>query len=106
MMLMINSLISRNPFKNWITLAIKQILSWLIMNPKQRFNMATKKVVSILNEVRKSMLDFYTYHETIFKLTKNCKPERLVKMPWSYSKHSKSVENQYNEQLDTQDARD
>ena len=51
------------------------------MNPKQRFNMATKKVVSILNEVRKSMLDFYTYHETIFKLTKNCKPERLVKMP-------------------------
>ena len=73
-MLMINSLISRNPFKNWITLTIKQILSWLIINPKHRFNMATKKVVSILNEVRKSMLDFCTYHETIFKLTRNYKP--------------------------------
>lgn len=74
MMLMINFLISRNSFKNWITLTIKQILSGLIMNPKQRFNMATKKVVSILNEVRKSMLDFYTYHETSFKLTKSYKP--------------------------------
>ena len=27
-----------------------------------------KRVVSILNEIAKFMFDFYTYHETMFKL--------------------------------------
>ena len=42
----------------------------MIINPKQRPNMATqKRVVSILNEIRNCLLGFYFHRETIFKMT-------------------------------------
>ena len=59
----------------------------MINKPKERLN----RVVSILNEIRNSMLDFYTYCETFSKLIKNYQPQRLGKVLNKYSKHSKSV---------------
>ena len=44
------------------------------MKPKERLNVMAKEVVSILNEIRKSMLDFYIYYETNFKLTERYQP--------------------------------
>ena len=59
-----------------------------------------KKVVSILNEIKNYVLDFYFHHETVFKLTKKYQPQRLDKVLNKYSKHSKlfrDSEDQFNE---------
>ena len=50
-----------------------------------------KRVRSILNEIRKSMLDPYTYHRIIFKLIEKYQTQRSDKVPRKYSKRSKSV---------------
>ena len=39
-----------------------------------------KKVVSILNEIRESILDFYVHYDSIFKLTKKYHSQRLDKL--------------------------
>ena len=41
-----------------------------------------KRVVSILNEIRKSILDFYVHYDSIFKLTKKYHSQRLDKALW------------------------
>ena len=51
----------------------------------------TKRVVSVLNDIRKSLFDLYTYHETIFKLTEKYQPHIIVKMPRKYSKCRRSI---------------
>ena len=43
----------------------------MVLNPKQIEYKVKKRVVSILNETRNSLVDFYLHHETILKLTKN-----------------------------------
>ena len=50
-----------------------------------------KRVVSILNKVKNFVLDFYLNRETILKLSKKYKPQRLDKVLSKYSKYSKSV---------------
>ena len=50
-----------------------------------------KKVVSILNEIKNSILDFYLHRETIFKLIKKYQPQRLDEVFSKYSKHNRSV---------------
>ena len=50
-----------------------------------------KRVVSILNAIKNSVLDFYHNPETISKLIKMHQPQRLDKVFSKYSKHSKSV---------------
>ena len=73
----------------------------MVVNPEQRSNKTGKKrLLSILNKIRKSILDFYVPHETIFKLIKKYKPQKLDKVLTKYSKHSRSageIEDQYNE---------
>ena len=65
----------------------------MVVNPEQRSNKTGKKrVVSILNKIRKSILDF--------KLIEKYKPQKLDKVLTKYSKHSRSageIEDQYNE---------
>ena len=50
-----------------------------------------KTVPSILNAVKNSLLYFYLYRETIFKLIKKFWHQRLDKVLSKYSLHSKSV---------------
>ena len=50
-----------------------------------------KRVLSILNAVKNSTLDFYLNHDTIFKLLKKYWTQKLDKVWSKYSKHSKSV---------------
>ena len=50
-----------------------------------------KRVVTILNEARISMLNFYTYRGTFSKLTKKYQAQRLDEVLSKYSKRSKSV---------------
>ena len=50
-----------------------------------------KRVASILNEVKNSILDIYLHHEPFFKLTEKYKPQRSDKVFSKYPKHSKSV---------------
>ena len=47
--------------------------------PKTKIEYDKIRVASILNEIRKSMLDFffYVHHDTIFKQTEKYYPERL-----------------------------
>ena len=59
-----------------------------------------KRVVSILNEIKNCVLDFYFHRETVFKPTKKYQPQRLDKVLNKYSKHSKlfrDSEDQFNE---------
>ena len=39
-----------------------------------------KKVVSILNEIRESILDFYVHYDSILELTKKYHSQRLDKL--------------------------
>ena len=39
-----------------------------------------KRIVRNLNEIRQFILDLYTHHETIFKLTEKGQPKRLNKV--------------------------
>ena len=62
-------------------------------NPKTNTRYENKKrVVSILNEIRKSILDFYVHYDTIFKLTKKYHFQRLDKTLWEI--WEVSVQNQ------------
>ena len=45
-------------------------------------------VVSILNVIRKSMLNFYVHHDTIFIMIQKYQLQRLDKVLSKYSKHS------------------
>ena len=69
--------------------------------PKTKIEYEDKKrVASILDEIRKSMLDFYVYHEIFFKQTEIYKLQGLDKVVSKYSKLSRSageIEDQYNE---------
>ena len=72
----------------------------MIINPKQTEYYNKKGVISILNEIKNSLLDFYLHHKTIFKLTGKQQPRRLDKVVSKNSKHSRSVgeiEDCYNE---------
>ena len=70
--------------------------------PKTETEYDNKKRVagSILNEIRKSMLDFYVSHETIFNLTEKYQFQGSDKVLSKYSKHSwtiTEIEDQFNE---------
>ena len=58
--------------------------------PKTETEYDNKKRVagSILNEIRKSMLDFYVSHETTFNLTEKYQFQGSDKVLSKYSKHS------------------
>ena len=59
------------------------------------------RVVSILNEIRQSTLDFYVHHDTIFKLTEKYNPQILNKVISRHSNHDRSIEeieDQYEKQ--------
>ena len=61
--------------------------------------MKTKKVVFILNETGKSVLDFYVHHDNICNITERYQLQRLEKVLSKYSKHGRSVretEDKYN----------
>ena len=61
--------------------------------------MKTKKVVFILNETGKSVLDFYVHHDNICNITERYQLQRLEKVLSKYSKHDRSVreiEDKYN----------
>ena len=61
-----------------------------IIKPKQRLNIwQQRRADTILNEIRKSMLDFHVYHDTIFKLIIKYQHQRLDKVLSKYSKRSK-----------------
>ena len=63
--------------------------------------MTAKRVVNTLNEIRKSMLNFYVYHDTIFKLAEKYQPQRLDKVVSKHSNHIRSTEeikDQYEKQ--------
>ena len=68
--------------------------------PKTETEYDKKRVVSILNEIRKSMLDFYVSHETIFNLIEKYQFQGSDKVLSKYSKHGwtiREVEDQFNE---------
>ena len=50
----------------------------MIIILKQRVHMKTKRVLSILNAVKNSILEFFLNDETISKLIKKYRPQRLV----------------------------
>ena len=60
--------------------------------------MTAKRVVNTLNEIRKSMLNFYVY---VFKLAEKYQPQRLDKMVSKHSHHirlNEEIKDQYEKQ--------